>query len=163
MPTPAPLVGATDGRDPSGNRCPQTGQFLKGYKGGRKHRIDLLSVCDRMARNEGAQLEDLLWQVIKGLMHAAARGNVPAAKLLFDYMVKKDDQTNRVDARFAFSPDNGAPVPTNLEEWLTSMKDANNDLNDTGNLITLEEVQPEVIKDVTPRPDPEDELARFLQ
>lgn len=129
---------------------------MKGYKGGRKHRIDLLSMCDRMARNEGVTLESMLWQVIKGLALAAARGNVPAAKLLFDFMAKKDDQTNRIDARFVFDPSNGPKLPENLGEYLQAIDAAQGDLG-SSHLLTVE---PEVIKDATPMVDPE--LARFL-
>lgn len=156
MVTPSPLIGTHDNRDVNENRDPATGRFQKGYKGGRKHRIDLLSMCDRMARNEGMLLEDMLWLVVKGLTNAAARGNVPAAKLLFDFMVKKDDQTNRIDARLVFDPGNGPKMPENLDEYLQAIEAAKGDISST-HLLTVE---PEVVKDVTPTEDP---LARFLQ
>lgn len=70
----------------------EKGRFGKGYMGGRKHRIDLLSVCDRAAREEGHNLEDLLWSVVKGLIVAASSGNTKAARLLFDKFVRNDGQ-----------------------------------------------------------------------
>ena len=92
MATPAPDLKPTDGRDVDENRDPGTGRFLPGYKGGRKHRIDLLSVCDRRAREEGMELEDLLWQVFKGLVVQAAKGDTVAARIIFERVCTTPDQ-----------------------------------------------------------------------
>ena len=81
----------SDGRAPDnpreGGARDSNGRFLPGWKPGRKHRIDLLSTCDRMAREEGTTLEAMLWQQVKALHVAAVMGDVAAAKILFDHLV----------------------------------------------------------------------------
>lgn len=80
-----PASAPRDGRDPV------SGRWLKGVPGtGRRHRIDLLSTCDRLARAEGRDLESLLWGVVKGLILAASKGDTQAAKILFFHFAADD-------------------------------------------------------------------------
>lgn len=114
MATPAPELRPDDGRDVERGRDPSTGRFLPGYKGGRKHRIDLLSLCDRKAREEGFQLEALLWGVVKGLMLAAAMGDAAAARLLFDKLtvISKENVAVRLGLDVEVSTGGPAKVPS---------------------------------------------------
>lgn len=130
--------------NPSG-RDPTTGRWLKGIGGtGRRHRIDLLSMCDRKAREEGRDFEDLLWEVVKGLIIVACKGDVQAAKTLFHYFVKNnpgDPVVNvSVDARTAVAQvgPTGPVLPdahrfasflTGLGEFAERLREVNPDLN----------------------------------
>ena len=109
----APDLRPTDGRDVDECRDPATGRFMPGYKGGRKHRIDLRSACDRLAREEGRELEPMLWEVVKGLMFHAALGDVAAAKLLFDHFTVIEPVSAKVEVNVGLQV--GPPIPDSRE------------------------------------------------
>ncbi len=79
------------------DRNPLNGRWLPGVRGtGRRPRIDLLSVCDRLAREEGLDLETLVWAMVKGLILTGSKGDVPAAREVLRYLCKDPGNSDGV-------------------------------------------------------------------
>lgn len=70
-------------------RDPQTGRFLVGHPGGpgRPKGVDFRSL---IAQHRGTKLETALVEIFDALVKGAKKGDVQAAKLLFDRLCEKD-------------------------------------------------------------------------
>lgn len=143
MATPAPEMKPTDGRDVEDKRNPKTGQFMKGYKGGRKHRIDLLSLCDRKAREEGIEFEDMVWLVVKALIRTAVdKNDFTVQKYIIDRFTKQDGQTPP-DPKLSINLLAGPPRPGDMADYLEQL-----DAIETPQLLTVETPAQEVAEEI---------------
>lgn len=81
-----PSEKGPDGRDL------KTGRFLPGWKGGpgRPRRIDFWHTVSTKAKEKGIDLAEAVWEVFDGLMVAAKKGDVSAAKLLLERVCEPD-------------------------------------------------------------------------
>jgi hypothetical protein len=108
------------------------GRFLPGHPGGpgavkgAPRKIELVAVCRRKAKQEGRDLEDLLWGVVKGLMVKAGKGNAACGKLILDRfcgMMEKAPEVNvNVDNR-QVNAGTGPPMPSvgQLQEYFQDL------------------------------------------
>lgn len=134
---------------------PVTGQFLKGHKGGPgapkgTRKVDMLALCRRKAdedlldgKNNGLDLDGMIWAMMKGLMVQAGKGNARCAQIVLDYLAVAPDRRPvvnvDVDAR-QVNVGTGPPVPEGaaLGAYIREIEDI------ASNLITVE---------VLPEPD----------
>ena len=80
-------------------------------KGGRTGRVELISVCRRMAIEEGTTLEVMLWDTIKGVAHWARNGDAACAKLMLTLFARDDSTTLPDVSAAAKDAELGPPVP----------------------------------------------------
>lgn len=55
-------------------------------------RVSMVELCRRQARAEGVNFDQLFWQVVKRVMLEASKGNLGAARLLFDHVCEHPQQ-----------------------------------------------------------------------
>lgn len=71
-------------------------------------RLDILDVCRRFAEQEGRDLEEMVWVMVKGLLAAGALGNSKAAALVLEHLGR--DPGKRIDVDVTVGA-KGPPIP----------------------------------------------------
>ena len=77
----------------------EAGRFLRGNTisktGGRPRGIDIKALAEEMAEQEGYDLRQAMWRVLKTLINSAEAGDVAAAKIVFERLGVDDDLMSR--------------------------------------------------------------------